>query len=96
MQSNSAQKDFAEDMARRTVINRACKYFVNTSDDSDLLIDSFDRTEEKNVDDAVGQEILDNANTEMIDVSYTIDSDGVIEEPAAEIEQPVGEKKLPF
>lgn len=33
-------------MAKRTVINRAAKTFINTSDDSDLLTDAINRTTE--------------------------------------------------
>ena len=31
-------------MAKRTVINRACKMFFNTSDDSDMMIEAFNAT----------------------------------------------------
>lgn len=39
--TTNVQKEFPDQMAKRTVINRACKYFINTSDDSDLLIKAF-------------------------------------------------------
>ena len=38
-----AHKNFTEEMAKKTVINRACKLFVNTTTDSALLVDSFNR-----------------------------------------------------
>lgn len=38
---SSAHKDQPDEMCKRTVLNRACKIFVNTSDDSDLLIKAF-------------------------------------------------------
>lgn len=41
-----AHTNFAEEMAKKTVINRACKMFVNTSDDSAVLVDAFNRTTE--------------------------------------------------
>ena len=37
-------KNFTDEMAKKTVINRACKNFVCTSDDSDILIESINRT----------------------------------------------------
>lgn len=37
-------RNFPDQMAKRTVINRACKFFVNTSDDSDLIIEAFNAT----------------------------------------------------
>ena len=47
MNGNSkAHQNFTDQMAKKTVINRACKMFVNTSDDSDLLVESFNNTTE--------------------------------------------------
>src|SRR5699024_1378790 len=37
---------FPQEMAKRTVINRAAKNFINTSDDSDLLVDAINRSTE--------------------------------------------------
>lgn len=41
-----AHKNFTEEMAKKTVINRACKLFINTSDDEPVLVDAFNRTTE--------------------------------------------------
>lgn len=43
----SVHRDFPDQMAKRTVINRACKFFINESDDRDLLIEAFNATGEK-------------------------------------------------
>lgn len=37
---HNVQQKFADEMAKRTVINRAAKMYINTSDDSDLLAGS--------------------------------------------------------
>jgi len=42
--TTNVQKEFPDQMAKRTVINRACKYFINTSDDSDILVKSFNES----------------------------------------------------
>lgn len=42
--TSAVQKKFPGEMAKRTVINRAAKNFLNTSDDSDLLVDAINRT----------------------------------------------------
>lgn len=42
--AQTVHKEFPDQMAKRTVINRACKMFFNTSDDSDQLIDAFNAT----------------------------------------------------
>ncbi|MBZ9615329.1 recombinase RecT [Clostridium estertheticum] len=70
-------KDFAEEMAKKSVISRACKMFANTSDDSDLLIGAFNNSEEKigeegyllsDVQSDVKDEIKENANKEELDI----------------------------
>lgn len=40
----STQKEFPQEMAKKTVINRAAKFFINISDDSDILADSINKT----------------------------------------------------
>ena len=42
--AQTVHKEFPDQMAKKTVINRACKMFFNTSDDSDQLIDAFNAT----------------------------------------------------
>lgn len=69
MKGNSpAHKNFAEEMAKKTVINRACKMFINTSDDSPLLTEAFNRTSES---DYRGEEnrYYDPASDVVIDVA---------------------------
>lgn len=59
----TVHKEFSDEMAKKTVINRACKMFINTSDDSDILLETFDRTdEEKKYDD---KEMIDGAEFEV-------------------------------
>ncbi|MEQ7274660.1 RecT family recombinase [Enterococcus thailandicus] len=48
--TKNVQTDFPQEMAKRTVINRAAKSFINTSDDSDLLTESIKRTTENEYD----------------------------------------------
>lgn len=64
--SNDVHNEFADQMAKKTVINRACKNFINSSDDA-YLMETFDRTT-KNEDsdvvaEAVAYDIADNANS---------------------------------
>ncbi|WP_093626737.1 recombinase RecT [Limosilactobacillus gorillae] len=43
---NKVQDKFSDEMAKRTVLNRAAKMFINTSDDSDLLTGSINTATE--------------------------------------------------
>lgn len=74
--NKSVQQKYPQEMAKRTVINRAAKAFINTSDDSDLLLDAINRTtdnefenERKDVtpEEDIQTEIETNANSEVFD-----------------------------
>ncbi|TKI65595.1 recombination protein RecT [Lysinibacillus mangiferihumi] len=87
--TQNVQNKYPQEMAKRTVINRASKAFINTSDDSDLLIESVNRTTENEFEptvkdmgdiEEVKREIEQNANSEVIDISN---------EPAEKVEATV-------
>lgn len=68
--NSGAHQNFGEEMAKKTVINRAVKMYINTSDDSDLDFGEYEREEykEAEVSEVVKEEIKENANTEVIDI----------------------------
>lgn len=91
--SQSVHKKFPQEMAKRTVINRAAKAFVNTSDDSDLLIEAINNSTENEYEpkvkdmgeiEEVQKEITENANQELIDVTP-------VEQPKKEVVKPAKE-----
>ena len=63
---NKVQDKFSDEMAKRTVLNRAAKMFINTSDDSDLLTGSINTATEteyeepKDVTNTVKEEVTSN------------------------------------
>lgn len=77
----STHKEFAQEMARKTVINRACKRYLNSSDDGSLLMYHVNRADEVAAEAEVEAEIAENANQELIDIEYEVAED---ETPAAE------------
>ncbi len=98
--THNVQKDFPQEMAKRTVINRAAKAFINTSDDSDLLIEAINNTTENEYDNSrkdvtpedIQQEISQNANSEVLDPRPTIPDKEVKEAaPLEEIQEPTQE-----
>ncbi|RHW33544.1 recombinase RecT [Oceanobacillus profundus] len=73
----SVHQKFPQEMAKRTVINRAAKAFINTSDDSDLLVQAINNSTENEYDNdrvditpekSAQKQIAENANSEEIDV----------------------------
>ncbi len=51
MKGSGPQKEFPEEMAKRTVINRAAKALINTSNDNDLFVQAAKDTLENEFDD---------------------------------------------
>lgn len=90
---SGAHQNFGEEMAKKTVINRACKRFVNTSDDSDVLIESINRTNEYREEDIiettqaeVKEEIKENANSIPLDLNEDTPATPVKEDEIQEVE----------
>lgn len=66
MKGNSpAHKNFPDQMAIKTVINRVCKKYVNAADDSDKIADLISKSAEE-VDNELEIEIAENANVKEL------------------------------
>lgn len=86
----STHDEFRQEMAKKTVINRACKKFLNSSDDSSLVIHHFNRADEAAEEAQLQEEIRQNANGEVIDIEFEVSPEEPeqpqqIEEPKQEI-----------
>ncbi|QII25944.1 recombinase RecT [Bacillus altitudinis] len=90
--TSAVQNKFPQEMAKRTVINRAAKRYINTSDDSDLLVQAINNSTENEYEnerldvtpEEVKKEISENANSEIIDVGFK----ETIEDPVQHQEPP--------
>ncbi len=65
---SSTHSLYPEEMAKRTVINRACKKLINSSSDSNLFLQSFHRADDETAEAEIKDEIKENANKEVLDV----------------------------
>lgn len=63
----STHDEFKQEMAKKTVINRACKKFLNSSDDESIMMKHINKEDEEI---EVQQEIDENANGEVLDMDY--------------------------
>lgn len=80
MKGNSgAHKNFTDEMAKKTVINRACKMYVNTSDDSDIIVGAFHNG--NGVESYSDDEVVENVNYEISQNANTIPIEVEVEEP---------------
>jgi recombination protein RecT len=70
----STHQEFPGEMAKRTVINRTCKAYLNSSDDGSLLMQHIRRQDELIDEAEVEAEIAENANKTPIDIDdYRVD-----------------------
>ena len=79
---------FTAEMAKKTVINRACKIIINASDDESILRHSYDETEQISAEAETEFEIAENANAIDIDVEKDSEAEGV---DAKEVDAETGE-----
>ncbi|MBO1514309.1 recombinase RecT [Metabacillus bambusae] len=63
--------EFKQEMAKKSVINRACKKFLNSSDDGSLVMQHANNSSDLSEEAQVEEEIKDNANSEIIDIEYS-------------------------
>ena len=72
---SQAHTNFTAEMCKKTVINRACKIGIKSSDDSSLHLvkEVMKANEEQIAEAAIEAEIAENANQEFIDVDYAVE-----------------------
>jgi len=72
---SQAHKNFSGEMAKKTVINRACKPIYKSSDDADLLVGKPEFSKEQALEKQVEDEKDEKANSEVIDVETDDDQE---------------------
>lgn len=68
----STHEEFRQEMAKKTVINRACKKFLNSSDDGSLVFDHINREDDVSAEAELQEELNQNANSEIIDIDVEV------------------------
>lgn len=69
--NSPAHKNFADEMCKKSVINRCCKNFVNSAKDNDVLISTLNKTMEEEYD------IVKNSNNKQ-EQTIDFDAEGVV------------------
>jgi len=90
IKADSVHGKFTGEMAKKTVTSRLAKHFINSSNDSDLIINSINRTDDGAVEAEAQAEIEEFSNSEVIDISpkqikQEPEGDEMSEEEKAEI-----------
>lgn len=86
IKAGSTHGQFTADMSIRTVVNKACKYVINSSSDNAVLNSAFARSAEEQTE----EEIAENANKIYVDFEDSADEQP--EPPAESREEQPGEQ----
>jgi recombination protein RecT len=78
---------FTEEMIKKTTTNRACKRFINSSDDSDLVIEAYNAASMIRAEHEAQEEIDENANSEVFDVEPEEEQQPETEQEQSKYEQ---------
>ena len=78
LKEGSTHAKFTAEMAKRTVVNRACKAIINSSSDSTLLIKAFHASDADLAEAEAQEEIHDNANTVYVDTKEINEETGEV------------------
>lgn len=93
--ASPAHKNFADQMAIKTVINRACKLVINSSDDN-VLYDPLNEEEKLNkVEADVDYEIQENANKTPLDYE-DVEVEEEVKEEVKEVQTEIFPEEAPF
>lgn len=88
-----AHKQFPDQMAKKTIINRTCKSLINASMDNDLFIHHYSRTDYETSVDQLEKETEESANQEFIDVETEPEENGEVVDVEVDEEEKVEETK---
>jgi recombination protein RecT len=69
LKPGTTHEKFTDEMARKTVINRLTKRIINVSTDADLVLKSVERQQIAHAEAEAEEEIAEQGNTEVIDIS---------------------------
>ncbi len=67
LKKDGTHRRFPQEMAKKTVINRACKKLLNSSDDASLLSNHIKESEDRQRKEVLDAEVEEQANQEELD-----------------------------
>ena len=88
---DSVHSQFPEEMAKRTVTNRACKALINSSSDDNLFLEHYNRSDEEQSAAALEAEMDEKANKEVL----KLDQGEIIKEQTEELAEGIEVTEIP-
>jgi len=69
----STHTQFQSEMVKRTVLNRALKRYINSSNDDHLFLQEFNREVSESVEASIEEDVETNANGDVLEIPETLD-----------------------
>lgn len=82
--TDSVQAEFTDQMCKKTVINRACKNIINSSDDANLS-EAFDNTTDNEDHDVVAEEVKQDIEVNANSEEFVVPSNAPVEKVQGEV-----------
>jgi recombination protein RecT len=98
IKKDSTHDKFTADMCMKTVINKACKPIINSSDDRNIVARYARETDDALLEAEVEEEIAENANKEVLDIDssgYTVVEDASEATPDNSAAEPTTQSENP-
>lgn len=70
---DSTHTQFQSEMVKRTVLNRALKRYINSSNDDHLFLQEFNREVSESVEASIEEDVEANANGDVLEIPETLD-----------------------
>lgn len=81
----AVHKKFPQEMAKKTVIRRAAKNYINTSDDSDILVETFNKTSANEFGAEYEDERIDKANAIDVEIKEQANAQEFVDEDIPQV-----------
>jgi recombination protein RecT len=81
---NGTHQKFGKSMARKTASSRLCKEIINSTDDSSLALDAYNKSDTVQAEQEAQEEIEENANSQVLDIDYGETEEGPAPQPEPE------------
>jgi recombination protein RecT len=84
---DSTHSQFQSEMVKRTVLNRALKRYINSSNDDHLFLQEFNRELSESVEASIEEDVKMHANQDLLEIPETLD-DAVEDDRTIDVDQP--------
>jgi recombination protein RecT len=83
---DSTHSQFQSEMVKRTVLNRALKRYINSSNDDHLFLQELNRELSESVEASIAEDVDAHANQDVLEIPETLDE--AVDDRTIDVDQP--------